>query len=216
MSILVTCKQENNIPHIHNHIDGLCLPSVTEIIHSQPMPWLDKWKAKVGVERAERKLKLSNMIGTEFHRCVEEITKGIVPVPRCPRVVGMLKTFNKWFDSVQVAPYETELKVYSKKYRYQGTLDMIGEIDGVLFLVDYKSSSGISSSMGLQLAAYAEAYKEMTSKQIDLGKIVLVKKEKPSFPLVIKDYSLEKSLFDKFLRLREEFVDGPCPFAEKQ
>lgn len=201
------------MPHIHNHIDGLCFPSVTEIIHSGPKPWLDKWKAKYGEARCERKLKLSNMIGTEFHRCVEEITQGKTPEPRCPRVKKMLNSFNTWFDSVQVAPYETELKVYSKVHKYQGTLDMIGEVDGLLYLVDYKSSSSISSTMPLQLSAYAKAYEEMTGKVVTNGLIVLVKKAKPSFPLVIKKYTLDDSVFEKFLRLREEFVEMPCPFA---
>lgn len=202
------------MPHEHSHIDGECYPSVTEIIHSRPRPWLDKWIAKYGEVRTSRKTKLSNIIGTEFHRCVEEITQGKVPAPQVfvPRVTGMLKSFNQWFDTVQVAPYATEMKVYSKKHRYQGTFDMIGEVDGFLFIVDYKSSSGMNEDMGLQLAAYAYAYHEMTGVCPEKGKIVLVKKDKPDFKLMVKDWIITPKLFDKFLQLREELVELPCPY----
>jgi ATP-dependent exoDNAse (exonuclease V) beta subunit len=204
------------MPHTHEHIDGECYPSVTEIIHSQPTPWLDKWKAKYGEERCERKLKLANQIGTEFHRCVEEIMTGKTPEPKIfkPRVSGMLKSFKTWFDSVQVAPYANEMKVYSRKYRYQGTFDMLGEIDGKLYIVDYKSSSQIQESMGMQLAAYGYAYAEMTNVLTPVGKIVLVKKDKPDFRLMTKDFEITKKLFDKFLQLREELVELPCPFSK--
>lgn len=202
------------MPHEHSHIDGKCYPSVTEVIYSQPKPWLQKWYDKYGIDRCERKTALSNLIGTEFHRCAEIITQGNVPEPRCPRVVKMLPSFMQWFNNVQLAPFATEMKVYSHKHGYQGTLDLVGEVDGKLYIVDYKSSAGIKEDMGLQLAAYARAYGEMTGVLPKLGKIVLVKKDKPDFQLVTKDFELTDKLFDKFLRIKDEMVKFPCPYLK--
>lgn len=203
------------MPHDHSHIDDKCYPSVTEIIHAGPKPWLDKWKVKVGIARAERKLKLSNMIGTEFHRCIELIMKGQKPNPKCPRVKGMLKSFDKWFAVTDVAPYACEMKVYSHKWKYQGTFDMVGEINGVPLIVDYKSSSQISEDMGLQLVAYAVAYEEMTGLKLTKGLIVLVKKDKPNFRLITKEFEMTDKLFAKFLQKRDEYVEFPCPLLKK-
>lgn len=204
------------MPHEHSHIDGKCYPSVTEIIYSQPKPWLQKWYDKYGIDRCERKTYLSNLIGTEFHRCAELFTQGNIVQTPCPRVKRMLPSFLQWFDSVQIAPYATEMKVYSHKHRYQGTLDFVGEIDGEVFLVDYKSSSKINDDMALQLVAYARAYGEMTGVTPKKGKIVLVKKDKPKFQLMTKDFDLTDKLFDKFLRIREEMVEFPCPYTKAE
>jgi hypothetical protein len=202
--------------HEHSHIDGKCYPSVTEIIYSQPKPWLDKWYAKYGQARCERKTAIANKIGTEFHRCAEVISQGNVPDTKCPRVLKMLPRVHEWLSNVQLAPYATEMKVYSNKHGYQGTLDLVGEVDGKLYIVDYKSSAGIKEDMGLQLVAYAKAYGEMTGVYPALGKIVLVKKDKPDFRLVTKDFELTDKLFDKFLRIKDEMVKFPCPYLKVQ
>ncbi len=202
------------MPHSHDHIDGKCDPSVTEIIHSQPKPFLEKWRMKYGDRLCDKKLEWSNLIGTDYHRCVEEITQGKVPIPRYKRVKGMINTFNRdWFSVTAVAPYGTEMKVYSRKYGFQGTLDFVGEINHTPKVLDHKSSSGINEDMGMQLAAYAQAYYEMTGFKFKIGEIILVKKKKPHFKLVTKEFDLTKKKYLKnFLQLREELVELPCPY----
>jgi hypothetical protein len=125
-------------------------------------------------------MELSNLIGTEFHRCAEMVMQGKAPNPRCNRVAAMMKTFDsEWFSVTEVAPYQTEMKVWSDRYRYQGTLDLVAELNLVPTLIDFKSSARINDDMGMQLAAYAEAYKEITGVEIKQGLIVCVSKDKP-------------------------------------
>lgn len=225
------------MPHVHSHIDGKCYPSVTEIIHAAPKPWLDKWKARNPVW-APKKTELSNKIGTEFHRCLEEMMKGQEPKPKVyiKRVERMIESFNNWFNVTDVAPYANEMKVYSHVHKYQGTFDMVAEINGVQMMVDFKSSSKISDDMGLQLAAYAYAYHEMTGLMLKKGLIVLVTKDKqkikrqyktidgvrtfkrvkvPGFKLSVQEFEVTQEMFDKFKQLRDEYVEFPCPFLTK-
>jgi len=222
------------LPHVHSHIDGKCYPSVTEIIHAGPKPWLEKWVARNPVW-APKKTTLSNKIGTEFHRCLEQVMKGQTPVPQAyiPRIKRMLQSFDSWFAVTDVSPYATEMKVYSHKHKYQGTFDMVAEINGVPMIVDFKSSSKISDDMGIQLAAYAYAYHEMTGLMLNTGLIVLVTKDKEKvkrqyktvdgvrtfkrvkikgFKLDVREFKIEESLFEKFKQLRDEYVEFPCPF----
>lgn len=222
------------MPHTHSHIDGLCYPSVTEILHAAPKPWLDKWLLKNPVW-GPKKTAAANKIGTEFHRCVELKMLGKEAKPQIciPRITKMLARFDEWFAVNQVAPYGNEMKVYSKKHRYQGTFDMAAEINGVPMLVDFKSSAQIGDEMALQVAAYAYAYFEMTGVMLKKGLIVLVTKDRqkikrryktengvrtvkrvkiPEHKLDVREFEVNEELFQKFLQLREELVELPCPY----
>ena len=43
---------------------------------------------------------------------------------------------------------------------------------------------------------------------------ILVKKDKPKFRLMVKDWKITTELFDKFARVREEMVEFPCPYTD--
>lgn len=72
-----------------------------------------------------------------------------------------LKAWEKWATDHQVKPIRTEEVVYHKTHGYAGSFDMLAEVDGKVWLLDYKSSSGIYDSMFWQLASYAEAWFDM-------------------------------------------------------
>lgn len=84
-----------------------------------------------------------------------------------------------WLNTVKMRPVAIEKIVYSRGYKYIGTLDAVGgvvEIAGQLAVVDWKSSVGIYPEYRLQLAAYKNAYEEETGTRglkrilIKLGK----------------------------------------------
>lgn len=62
-----------------------------------------------------------------------------------------------------VIPIATELRVASPKYGYAGTMDGLMIIDGILTLIDWKSSNSIQKDgYALQTVAYWQAFKELT------------------------------------------------------
>jgi len=71
-----------------------------------------------------------------------------------PEVDGQVKAIRRYLDEVRPRITEIERQVYSRRYQYAGTLDLM---DGNK-VVDYKASIG--PSLPYQLAAYAIAYGE--------------------------------------------------------
>ena len=79
-----------------------------------------------------------------------------------------LKNFDEWLHRFQPEYQATEVAVYEPTYGYAGQADAFLTIDGVRFIVDYKSSkkardsrgklkTPYPESVGLQLAAYRNA-----------------------------------------------------------
>lgn len=201
------------MPHSETFIDGVWYPSVSTIIGSEEKPWLTAWREKWGY-LAERKTEMANKVGTEFHRCVEMYLDGHsltvddrLSINMQKRIGGMMESFVQWAAHINGDVHHTELKVISRKYAYSGTLDAVGTFDNTPILYDWKTSSRIYPDMDLQLAAYAQAYKEQTGVNIKEGMIVHVSKDKPRFKLTIKTFKLGKRPLNRFLKLRANFDD---------
>ena len=129
----------------------------------------------------------------------------------------MVDTFIRdWQDLPKLRVLATEGKVWSEKYKYQGTLDCIGFLGKKLVIIDWKTSNAIYADMGLQLVAYAKAYEEMTEfkHKIKTGWIILVSKKKPHHKLVTREFKLTKRLFNKFIKMRLKMPESVCDGSE--
>jgi hypothetical protein len=197
--------------HKHYHIDGECYPSVTHITGSKPKPWLTKWRKKHGEALCDRKAAEANRVGTAFHSYVEGLIYGAELCLPTKRLHGMANSFKEWLGRNDFEPVVLEQKVYSLAHKYQGTLDAVGYLNGELAIVDWKTSSAIHSDMGLQLAAYAEAYKERHGVGINAGYIVLTSKDKPDYKTSHRRFDLTKlSYISEFIRLRRNLPPWIC------
>lgn len=190
--------------HQETFIGGVWHPSVTTILGIKPKPYLDKWFNENPVW-APRKVAAANAIGTDFHGGVEGLIAGTYTSRRFRRSEAMVGRWVEWAGSVSAIIDHTELRVVSHKHRYSGTLDAVGTLDGEPTVFDWKTSSGIYDDMALQLSAYANAYEEMTGIKCKRGLIVLVSKDKPDHKLTVKEYKLDRRLFNQFLKRLEEF-----------
>jgi len=187
-------------------VDGIRYPSVTEILSSEPKPWLEKWRAKWGI-LADRKLIAAGNIGDDFDHAATDLVNNYPMNPRYARVTKMLVNFTVDFLATYHFKVEAvQIHVVSHKHQYQGTFDAVGYINGKdeLCLFDWKTSAAIYPDMALQLAAYAIAYEEQTGLKIKKGYIVHVSKDKPRHKVTVKEYKLGKLLRNHFLlRLKE-------------
>ena len=59
------------------------------------------------------------------------------------------------------------MPLVSEKYRYGGTLDWVGYIDGKLAIMDYKTGTGVYDEAKIQAAAYKQLWMENNSGQGD-------------------------------------------------
>lgn len=65
-----------------------------------------------------------------------------------------------WIGKHEVIPIRIEQAQYSRKYQITGTADFIGWVDGVMSVIDYKSTKAIWPEIALQMAPYASTYTE--------------------------------------------------------
>ncbi len=78
-----------------------------------------------------------------------------------------------WTERENIKWLATEQSVVSSKYWYAGTFDALVEIDGEMWVVDLKTSSGIyGNEYWLQCSAYMNAIEEMKPENNIVGSII--------------------------------------------
>ena len=157
------------------------LDGVTTLIsNGLPKPALVKWAARCAAELAVNEWdllaelpvadRLGRLIdapnamrdaaavkGTRVHALADQLAQGEevqVPEDLAGHVESCVRFLNEW----QVETVHTERPVYHEKYLYAGTFDLIADIDGERWLLDFKTNkSGAFGDTAFQLAAYANA-----------------------------------------------------------
>jgi hypothetical protein len=95
--------------------------------------------------------------GTRVHALVESSIKGealpdIATLPE--QVQSGLNAYLTWASMTKLKIVEQEVSMTSEVHQFGGTLDAIGEINGELCLLDWKTSKAVYQDMLIQLAAY--------------------------------------------------------------
>jgi hypothetical protein len=190
----------DSIRHRYTLEDALPIPSVTGILGIIAKPALINWAANVtadyyssqlqpGVALDEIQLDSiyqaakkshwqkktdAGTVGTFVHKYVEQTIKGEHPgMPVNPQLAESCGQFVDWVAKHDVKFLASEQVVYSREYKYVGTLDFICKIDKKLYLGDLKTSSGIWDEYKLQTAAYRFARNEEFDKEKYAGQLIL-------------------------------------------
>ena len=149
---------------INNHI----LYSVTTVLSCRGKTEIDNWKNAVGESFARRISHVSSTKGSLLHEfCEYYLTnKDVNPIIKNDqfayvRYKQLIPTLNK-IDNV----YCIERPLFSLKMKMAGTVDCIAEYDGVLSVIDFKTSKKIKGEWEIphyfaQTAAYAIMFEEM-------------------------------------------------------
>ena len=163
---------------LYETVDGNRYPSITSILGCQPKPELEAWKARVGEVEAARVSKEATVRGSRIHDMCEAYLKNqFNPKEYNPfhldEWMGIKNHLDKHVDNV----FSTELMLYSDRLRAAGTADLIAEYNGVLSLLDFKTSKRIKYKSDikdyfLQCAAYSCMIYEMFG--IKLNNIVIL------------------------------------------
>lgn len=94
--------------------------------------------------------------GTAVHALAEEIVHGReVEVPE--HLAAHVQGYVDWLDKWQLEPVLTERSVGHRRHWYAGRFDLVGDIAGVRWLLDIKTSKGVYAETALQCAAYRGA-----------------------------------------------------------
>lgn len=124
-------------------IGGAIVPHVTGVLADL----LPSWKA------AEWYLQR----GRAVHACAAMIAQG-VEFEHDPRIAGQVAACKKFFADLKPRVVAFERPVFSRRYRYGGTLDLLAKLPGRFLVIDYKAT--LTEAVPLQCAAYALAMEE--------------------------------------------------------
>lgn len=149
------------------HLDGKPVPSVTKVISNisedlmLSTPFIRK-----------------TVIGTNVHRICEKINNGerVNIAALSEDVSSYVQGYISFLEAGEYTVEASELRVYSAKYRYAGTLDILArDKKGRRVIMDIKTSALVSPTTALQLSAYEHAYREMEGikKSEKIGRICI-------------------------------------------
>ena len=141
---------------------GEIVPSVTTVVSILAKPQLIEWAWKQGLAGQDiHKIKNSTSdAGTLAHQMIldffkskqtdtSEYSKDIIDLAE-----NSFLSFLEWQKNKKIEPILIEASLVSEQYKYGGTLDFYGRIDGILTLADWKTGSGLYDSYVYQIAAY--------------------------------------------------------------
>lgn len=166
--------------------NGEYYPSITYVLSYYPKgKHFEDWLKKVGYA-SDYIVKKSSEEGTQVHELIEDYLNGKElnflneynhPIYH-PDVWQMLLKFVEWWELYTPTLIETEVHLFSDELKVAGTCDLVCEIDGELWIIDFKTSNQLHTSYELQTAVYGKCYKECYGKSPDRYGILWLKSSK--------------------------------------
>ena len=141
--------------------------------------------------------------GTTVHSIVEAYKNGhpidLDSIPTQFR--GYAKGFNKWVNDNKVEVVSKEKTVFSHKYGYAGTYDLVCKLNGTddIWLIDVKTGKAIYDEVELQLSAYKQALSEEGINVTRMGVILLTEDGDPEWKEKTEKYDIGSFLNAKGL-----------------
>ena len=160
---------------------GIRLPSVTTILaQTKDQSYLDKWKAKVGYDEAERIKNLSSTRGTAMHKYLDSYVRDkqrvdLTPIGQEARIMAQ-KIIEVGLTPISEY-YGSEVSLYYPGL-YAGSTDLVCLHNGIETIVDFKQANRPKKEEWiedyyLQIAAYAMAHDYIHGSTIEQGIIMV-------------------------------------------
>lgn len=154
-------------------------PSVTTVLADYNKKEIMEWRARVGEEQANKVSRAATNRGTGVHKALELYIKNedISSLEMMPNVKSLFVRMKQEIDSKVNNIHCLEDKLYSHKLKLAGTVDCIAEHNGVLSVIDFKTSVRLKKKENIgnyfmQGAAYATMFTELTS--IPINQVIIL------------------------------------------
>lgn len=125
-------------------------------------------------------------IGTLIHDWVSDYVSAIVQKKTPPKrpvnkeMKNAIDGFFKWAKENKLVIIKSEQKIYHDKWKYAGTLDLEGMVNGKRTVIDLKTGNALYPEAFLQASAYLKAREQETGKEYPGGVIIVrLSKENP-------------------------------------
>ena len=190
--------------------DGELVAGSTTILSVMAKPNLIRWAWNCGIKGEDyTKVRDSaGSVGTITHLMITEELQNRVPDLKdftqnnIDSATLCLNSFHEWRKSHTLEVIHVEKPLISNIYRYGGTPDFLGYVNGELELMDFKTSNGIWNDYYYQLASYRQLEIE-NGYNVETARILRFSKgDNVEFEdRLIKQFSYEFELFTHCLAI---------------
>ena len=182
--------------------DGNRYPSVTTVLSILNEEFIQRWRARVGEEEANKVSRRASTRGTAVHECIEKYLDNDENYAEgyMPNIIDNFNAVKPVLDERIGTIYLQEAALYSQHLGLAGRVDCVGEFDGVLSIIDFKTSKKIKkkewiTNYFIQESAYAIMWEERTGTPIvNLVTIITVDNEEPQVFVEHRDNWVPKLL----------------------
>ena len=157
--------------------EGDSYPSVTTITGLLSREAIQAWRLRVGEKAANKITKAATTRGTKVHKLAEMYLRNELVLQTSlfdeqePIIGEMFNQLSEELDKHVGTIKAIEAPLYSNALRVGGTVDLVAEWDGILSVIDLKTSSKPKKvdwidAYFMQCAAYAMMWEERTGVHI--------------------------------------------------
>ena len=183
---------------------GAKYPSVTSVTRLHNQESIQAWKDKVGEEEAGKISRRALARGNKIHSLAEKylLNEGDLSDDFSKADFGVMIPYLDKINNIHCL----ETQLYSDHLKTAGTVDCIGEYEGKLTVIDFKTSAKLKKrewvkDYFMQCSAYAVMYEERTGTPIE-RLLLIINVEDEGVQLI--DGKRDDYIQD-FLDLRETF-----------
>lgn len=198
-------------------VDGRNIPRVTEILSCMlHEDYIVEWANKIGLYNKQKYhdvLNTASTIGTYTHKSIEHFIKNgsqpdfsDIPIQYKNRVINAFNSFLSWWRVINSNNYKILMQEHKLICKYfGGTLDLLIEINGKIYLVDFKTSNHSSYKHFLQLSAYRYMLREVEGIEVDGCIILMLDKQSDMFVEMFLNFDIQEHL-DYINQCEEAFL----------
>ena len=157
--------------HFYATPEGNEYPSITtKLSKTKDYSGLNIWRARVGEGVAKHIMETAATIGTATHKIIEQYLNNETSNEKLLLPKAHLENIKPLLHKIDNIHF-LEVALFSDEMKTAGTCDCIAEYDGVLSIIDFKTSRKKKQNAWiqdyfLQGTAYALMYKEMSGLEI--------------------------------------------------
>jgi CRISPR/Cas system-associated exonuclease Cas4 (RecB family) len=190
--------------------DGNAYPSITTVLSIIGKEAIIAWRQRVGEEEANKISQQASTRGTAVHKLAEDYLnneedwKG----KHMPANLFSFSSIKPLLDEKVNNIWMQEVFLYSDKLKCAGQVDCIAEYEGVLSIIDFKTSRRVKKAEDItnyfiQLCFYAAAFLERTGIAIKQGVIIMAVDDNE--PLVFKINTYD--YLQHFMTVRKKYKE---------
>lgn len=153
----------------------------------------------------QRKWGAAAELGSEVHHATSEFLENGTEFP--PHLQRFYEAFMSFVKDHRFEVEYNEVTVYNRKCAYAGSLDLIGDVDGVPTILDIKTG-GVWPEAALQICAYSRCeFLGLGDKEVELPKVEkgVILQLSPKGDYTLHEARIDDVVFTSFRHLIEAY-----------